>query len=84
MDSGNVDGRYYVHCTIKVKIFFALHHFMEIRPLERDSHRQMAALRDCLIETDNYRHIIKSFLSMIRGADRSRIPKDPIHGATFL
>jgi hypothetical protein len=22
MDSGDVDGRYYVHCTIKVKTFF--------------------------------------------------------------
>jgi hypothetical protein len=40
MDSGNVDERHYVHCTIEVKIFFALHHFMEIRPLERDSHSQ--------------------------------------------
>jgi hypothetical protein len=28
MDSGGVDGRYYVHRTMKVKTFFALHHFL--------------------------------------------------------
>ncbi len=52
MDSGDVDGRYYVHCTIKVKTFFALHHFMG-----SGSQRMTSTAKSVLIilsiETDN-------------------------------
>jgi len=81
MDSGDVDGRHYVHCTMKVKRFFCTAPFHGIRLVV--SYVQAKWLLIMLsIETDNYNHIIKSFCSMIRGPERSRIPKDSIHGAT--
>jgi len=65
MDSGDVDGRYYVHCTMKVKTFFALHHFMSSGSL-----RMMLTAKSILmlmpIETDIYSHIFNWFFSMIR------------------
>jgi hypothetical protein len=82
MDSGDVDERYYMHCTMKVKIFFALHHFMSAGSLRMTSTAKSILIL-LSVETDNYSHILNWFFSMIRGLDRRRIPKVSIHGATF-
>jgi hypothetical protein len=71
MDSGNVDGRYYVHCTMKVKIFFCTAPFHELRLAEGDAHRQVNPSL-LSIETNNYGRIINLFFNMFRGPRREQ------------
>jgi hypothetical protein len=57
MDSGDVDGRHYVHCTTKVKTFFCTAPFHELRLGEDDVHSQVTT--DIVaIETDSSSHIV--------------------------